>query len=25
VRRLREELDDMKRRLDAGADTTHSG
>ncbi len=25
VRRLREELDDMKRRLDARADTTHSG
>jgi uncharacterized protein YceH (UPF0502 family) len=25
VRRLREELDDMKRRLDAPADTTHSG
>ena len=25
VRRLREELDDMKRRLEAGADTTHSG
>jgi uncharacterized protein YceH (UPF0502 family) len=25
VRRLREELDDMKRRLDVPADTTHSG
>ena len=25
VRRLREELDDMKKRLDAPADTTHSG